>query len=238
MVSLKLVINTEKGKVLYAEAGKEFVDFLFNILALPIGTFIPLLNQEMMGCLGNIYDSIQNISPTYLEPNVKDSLLTPKVYISGGTGGLLQLPNVINSTHRKLYGCRISTSSCFSMSDDINTICSIHGRFTDCVLKYRGTPSSNNPYFSSGQTDGGYVEGVVTYMVMDDLVVEPLSSTAIISLLDKFNVKDMGTLEEKVVELGMDEVCHPFFSCLSVTFIYIFYYCLLFHFQNFCKSKF
>ena len=71
------------------------------------------------------------------------------------------------------------------------------------------------------------MEGVVTYMVMDDLVVEPLSSTAIISLLDKFNVKDMGTLEEKVVELGMDEVCHPFFSCLSMTFIYIFYYRLL-----------
>ena len=228
MVSLKLVINTEKGKVLYAEAGKEFVDFLFNILALPIGTFIPLLNQEMMGCLGNIYDSIQNISPTYLEPNVKDSLLTPKVYISGGTGGLLQLPNVIKSTHRhrELYGCY--WSNCISISDDTNTFCRIHSRFTDCVLYYRDTPSSNNPYFSSGQTDGGYVEGVVTYMVMDDLAVEPLSSTAsIISLLDKFNVKDMGTLEEKVVELGMDEVCHPFFSCLSMTFIYIFYYRLL-----------
>ena len=209
MVSLKLVISTEKNKVLYAEAGKEFVDFLFNILALPVGTFIPLLNQEMVGSLGNIYDSIQNISPTYLKPNVKDSLLTPKVYISGGTEGLLQLPNVIKSTHRKLYGCN---SDCFSMSDDTNTICRIHRRFTNSVLKYKGTPSSNNPYFSSGQTDGGYVEeSLVTYMVMDDLAVEPLSSTAsIISLLDKFNVKNMGTLEEKVVELGMDEVCHPY----------------------------
>nr|XP_023872821.1 uncharacterized protein LOC111985409 isoform X2 [Quercus suber]POE85356.1 hypothetical protein CFP56_70361 [Quercus suber] len=203
MVSLKLVISTEKSKVLYAEAGKEFVDFLFKILALPVGTFIPLLNQEMEGSLGNIYDSIQIISPTYLKPNVKDSLLTPKVYISGGTGGLLQLPNVIESTHRKLYGC---SSSCFSMSDDTETICWIHRRYTDSVLQYRGTPSSNNSYFSSGQTDGGYVEELVTYMVMDDLAVEPLSSTAsIISLLDKFNVKDMGTLEEKVVELGMDE---------------------------------
>lgn len=203
MVSLKLVISTEKSKVLYAEAGKEFVDFLFNILALPVGTFIPLLNQEMEGSLGNIYDSIKNISPTYLKPNVKESLLTPKVYISGGTGGLLQLPNVIKSTHRKLYGC---SSSCFSMSDDSETICWIHRRFTDSVLKYRGTPSSNNPYFSRGQTDGGYVEELVTYMVMDDLAVEPLSSTSsIISLLDKFNVKNMGTLEEKVVELGMDE---------------------------------
>ena len=65
---------------------------------------------------------------------------------------------------------------------------------------------------ATGQTDGGYVEeSLVTYMVMDDLAVEPLSSTAsIISRLDKFNVKNMGTLEEKVVELGMDEVCHPY----------------------------
>ena len=96
-VSLKLMINPkDSGRVLYAEAGKEFVDFLFYILALPVGTFIPLLNQEIMGSLGNIYDSIANLSTTFLRPNVKkDSLLTPTAYFPAGTGVPLQLmPNV------------------------------------------------------------------------------------------------------------------------------------------------
>nr|POE85360.1 hypothetical protein CFP56_70364 [Quercus suber] len=85
-VSLKLMIDTERRRVLYAEAGKDFVDFLFYILALPIGTFIPLLNQEMVGSLGNIYDSIANVmlevsvgigsdSEAVLEAEAMDELL-------------------------------------------------------------------------------------------------------------------------------------------------------------------
>ncbi|PPD71331.1 hypothetical protein GOBAR_DD31799 [Gossypium barbadense] len=35
-VSLKLLIDTKGKRVLYAEAGKDFVDFLFNILLLPL----------------------------------------------------------------------------------------------------------------------------------------------------------------------------------------------------------
>ena len=53
----------------------------------------------------------------------------------------------------------------------------------------------------------GYVKEVVKYMVMDDLEVKPMSTTSTFTLLNKFNVKEMGALEEKVIVLGMDEVC-------------------------------
>ncbi|XP_075669130.1 uncharacterized protein LOC142638937 [Castanea sativa] len=203
-VSLKLVIDTERRRVVYAEAGKEFVDFLFNILALPIGTFVPLLNQEMVGGLGNIYDSIVNISSDYLKPNVKDFLLTPIVYISSGTGGgLLELPNV-TSIPRKLYG----SAECCSdyLYDGKRCSCQEKGyKYNALELNHQGRPRLNDPYFYSSETRGGCVEEMVKYMVMDDLAVKPLSTVSIISLLDKFNVKDMGTLEEKMVDLGMDE---------------------------------
>ena len=217
-LSLKLVIDTESRRVLCAEAGKKFVDFLFKILALPIGTFVPLLNQEMVGGLGNIYDSIQNLSTTYFEPNVKDSLLTPKVYIAGGTGVPLQLPNVI-PTPMKLYGCNHCR---VYMSNDNNTMCSCrcNSYYTNTELSYRGSPSANNmQYFS----DGGYVEEAVIYMVMDDLAVKPLSTDSIITLLDKFDVKEIGTLEEKVVDWArMRYVIH---FLLFVHDIYILLYC-------------
>ncbi|CAL2234290.1 unnamed protein product [Prunus armeniaca] len=67
-------------KVLFAEASKDFVDFLFTLLSLPIGTVIRLLSRKhMVGCLGKLYDSLENLNDTYLQPNLnKDVLLKPK----------------------------------------------------------------------------------------------------------------------------------------------------------------
>ena len=45
---------------------------------------------------------------------------------------------------------------------------------------------------------------------MDDLEVKPMSIiSSTITLLNTFNVKEIGALDEKVVvNLGMDEVCN------------------------------
>ena len=57
------------------------------------------------------------------------------------------------------------------------------------------------------------MKGVVTYMVMDDLTVEPMSTISSIALLNRFNVRDVGALEEKTIKIGMDEVSTLFFLC-------------------------
>ena len=45
-----------------------------------------LFIQGMMGSFGNIYDSIGNLSTTYLQPNVnKETLLKYKIHISLAT---------------------------------------------------------------------------------------------------------------------------------------------------------
>lgn len=60
-VTMKLMIDTNSRRVMFAEAGKECIDFLFNILALPIGSVIRLLTTKgMVGCLGNLYESLEN----------------------------------------------------------------------------------------------------------------------------------------------------------------------------------
>ncbi len=89
--------------------------------------------------------------------------------------------------------------------------------YSPSELCYRGPIGTKNPYFPSETDEGGYVEEVVTYMVMDDLSVKPLSTVSIMTLLDKLNVKEIATLEEKVVDLGMDEVYvinHLCFLCI------------------------
>jgi hypothetical protein len=43
-------------------------------------------------------------------------------------------------------------------------------------------------------------------MVMDNLEVKPMSAISSITLLTKFNVRDLGAVEEKVVYFGVDEL--------------------------------
>ncbi|XVF83473.1 hypothetical protein PTKIN_Ptkin16aG0490000 [Pterospermum kingtungense] len=42
-------------------------------------------------------------------------------------------------------------------------------------------------------------------MIMDDLVVRPMSITSIMTLLNKFNVMDVRILKEKVIDVGKDK---------------------------------
>lgn len=49
------------------------------------------------------------------------------------------------------------------------------------------------------------MKGLIIYMVTDDLSVSPMSMVSGVGLLNKFNIKDFGVLEEKVVGLGIDE---------------------------------
>ena len=82
-ITLKLLIDSKGQRVLFAEAGKDFADFLFTLLSLLLGTIIRLLstNIGMVGSIGKLYESHENLSYTYIQPNVdKDTLLDPKPF--------------------------------------------------------------------------------------------------------------------------------------------------------------
>ncbi|KAH7841025.1 hypothetical protein Vadar_024618 [Vaccinium darrowii] len=102
-VSLKLLIDTKGNRVLFAEAGKDFVDFLFNLLHLPLGTVVRLITEQRP--MGNLYESIQNMSETYFLSNqTKDSLLKPKPTVSATEVPLLPLDGG-TSLPKKYYTC-------------------------------------------------------------------------------------------------------------------------------------
>ncbi|VVA40364.1 PREDICTED: DUF674 [Prunus dulcis] len=199
-VSMKLLVDSTRGKVLFAEASKDVVDFLFTLLSLPVGTVIRLLSKDgMVGSLGKLYESVENLDDTYLQPNLnKNMLLEPKATVAGANI-LPLLTNDVDSNAKKFYMC----SYCSNRS-----ISNVHG--TPCPDCNHGHMSNEVTYVSPAPTvarpsEGGYVKGVVTYMVMDDLEVKPMSTISSIAMLNKFNVKEVGALEEKVVNLGMEE---------------------------------
>ncbi|KAL3620102.1 hypothetical protein CASFOL_035014 [Castilleja foliolosa] len=197
-VSLKLLIDTKGKSVLFAEAGKEFVDFLIRILSLPLATVINLLKkQELVGSLTHLYESIESLSDSYLQPNqTKDTLLKP---VSSGFVPLLALNEAPPTMAMNFYKC----PNCHRyFTDDPRAVCSYCGAKMTSRMTYVPPPPGDEKLVSEGD---GFVKGVVTYMVMDDLVVTPLSTISSITLLNKCNVTEVSALEEKVVSFGVDE---------------------------------
>ncbi|GAV77072.1 DUF674 domain-containing protein, partial [Cephalotus follicularis] len=204
-ICLKLLIDSKGSRVLFAEAGKDFVDFLFNLLSLPVGTVIRLLTKEgMVGCLGNLYDSIEKLTDTYMQPNQqKDVILNPKIPNTDIRVSLL-LPTVKSSSSKKFYKCTNNSRECLlNVSDDPRVKCPRCNILMNRQASYVAPPVGD---ITSSSDEGGFVKGVVTYMVMDDLVVTPMSTISSITMLNKFNIKEVGVLEEKVINIGMYEV--------------------------------
>jgi len=54
---------------------------------------------------------------------------------------------------------------------------------------------------------GGYVKGLVTYMVTDDLSVSPMSMMSVVGLLNKIDIKDFSVLEEGINEVMTFQLC-------------------------------
>ncbi|OWM87534.1 hypothetical protein CDL15_Pgr022646 [Punica granatum] len=75
--SLKLHVDMANNTVLFAEADKDFVDFLFYVLTLPLGAVTGIIAKPaMLGCLGNLYERLENLRSDYfaLQP-VKNGLM-------------------------------------------------------------------------------------------------------------------------------------------------------------------
>ncbi|XP_060675410.1 uncharacterized protein LOC107413548 isoform X2 [Ziziphus jujuba] len=298
-INLKLLIDSRGQRVLFAEAGKDFVDFLFTLMSLPVGTVINLLSSNaMVGSLGKLYQSIENLDDTLMQPNVdKETLLNPKPPALNGANPIpLLLPNNnIRYEHEgknmnvfpqinnhNTFGFAVSPSSSTSLVGSLSSSPSLFGSSPSsafgsssslpsfgssssppcfgsslsssapsfgssssppCFRSSLSSPSlfgspSSSPFGSSslassfgslssspslfgrksssscGCGEGGFVKGVVNYMVMDDLEVSPMSTISSIAILNKFNVKEVGALQDKMVSIGMNEVWVYYFLLL------------------------
>jgi len=210
-LSLKLLVDARANKVLFAEAGKDFVDFLFYIMLLPLGTIIKLLQMKegkvQVGCLGELYRSIEALSTDYIQSSmIKDALLTPTssgAVVSPPTATALLLKDALaiqTGTTRKFYLCPCSHSHSY-VSDVQGAVCPSCNNTMTREFSYVAPKSS-----SSSSRTSGYVKRKVTYMVMDSLEIKPMSAISTLRIINKFHVKDVASLVEKHVEVGFNEV--------------------------------
>lgn len=202
MVSLKLLVDNKGERVLFAEAGKDFVDFLFTLFNLPIGPVIKLLNnnKDTVGSVKKLYQSISdlhNLHNDQMQYDPQEKVCSKRKYCSSQYHPLpvgdWWSPAPTPTTPKLFYTCDRCTNPIISPVADACNKC--HRIMNTIVTHYViPTISTTAP-----------VKGLARFMIMDDLVVVPWSNISSISLLNKFNIKDVSALEEKDVQISMGE---------------------------------
>ncbi|TVU21806.1 hypothetical protein EJB05_31469, partial [Eragrostis curvula] len=204
-LSMKLVISRKTQRVLFAEASKDVVDFLFSFLALPVATAVKLLGKDaMVGCIGDLYAGVEKLDSSYIQPGAaKEALLCPTLLspaASTTNSSLLSLSSSEQAMKLYLYRCNSSYDGCklyvANVSGTLCPYCSIPRRTEVQYVREQNT--------STGGVKG-FVQGVATYTVLDNLTVSPMSATSSITLLNTFAVRDIGDLQEKTVKFGYNE---------------------------------
>ncbi|PUZ58104.1 hypothetical protein GQ55_5G482600 [Panicum hallii var. hallii] len=200
---MKLLVDVKGGRVLYAEAGKDVVDFLFALLTLPVATVVKLLRKDAMaGCVASLYGSVELLDAGYVRSaDARAALLAP----AGGyeSGRLLQLQAAAPAAAAvEVYQCsKGGTGDCYSYVAAVRSTPCRHcrGAMNVPIELAAGAASL------SDVAGTGFVKEVVMYTVMDDLQVAPMSTISSIAALNALGITDISSLQEKSVRVGYDE---------------------------------
>uniref|UniRef100_A0A0E0KUL6 Uncharacterized protein n=1 Tax=Oryza punctata TaxID=4537 RepID=A0A0E0KUL6_ORYPU len=171
-ITVKLFVDTERRRVLFAESDKDFVDVLFGFLTLPLGTIVRLLGkQSQVGCFDELYKSVEDLSADYfLSKACKTMLLEP---YNAAANQCCQLKvNVNGANHREVYVCK--DANCSANGDC--GVTSVAGSICKCgkVMQYIGEwPQDGGSTASAGSDGGVFVKGCYKFIVTDDLHVAP-----------------------------------------------------------------
>ncbi|CAO2204590.1 unnamed protein product [Urochloa humidicola] len=207
--TIKLLIAKDAQVVVFAEAGKDAVDFLLGLLVMPPAAMFRLLGKDKqdrpMGALATLYDSVERMDPEYMQsPATRAALLNPgpahPAVVAEARGYLSLVPPPAPAPQAHFpapappspYGPRRAPglSSLKGRPLPLPPF-NVHGQ--DCC------PAAQ------AQESGGFVRGLVTYTVMDDLTLMPMSSISTIARLRRLGVEDDSALEERTVKIGYQE---------------------------------
>ncbi|TXG49700.1 hypothetical protein EZV62_025575 [Acer yangbiense] len=202
-MKLKLLVDKNSEKVVFAEADKDFIDFLIHLLSLPVATAVRLLKEKTIdvGSLSHFYESLQNLPDSYLKPNQnKYSLLNPRVPILSAAAAATEISRTLTSDGREFEFDTIKAYTCASCISHMAVVPNLICPKCECRSMNRELSYVNPPL-----KGGGFLKGLVSYFVMDNLEFIPMSTKMFVSLLNKFDVEDLSALEETEVEVGVEE---------------------------------
>lgn len=200
-VPLTVFVDKEKNKVVYAEAGKDFVDVLFSFLTLPLGTIAKVVAKDSnieavrFGSISSLYQSVSNLDEQYLWSNTcKEMLLNPRNSMQPYCQNMKL--NIDETEPLKYYLCEDKTcrrENWYSLCTFKDQICTC-GKLMNVVL-----PQKNN-------TENGFVNHSSTFVISDNLFVMPNLLRTSLSLFQKLGIKDIDAVDKQTVNTSKKEV--------------------------------
>ncbi|XP_012841439.1 PREDICTED: uncharacterized protein LOC105961730 [Erythranthe guttata] len=200
--SLKVVINKQKTKVLFAEAESDFVDILISFLTLPLGTIVKILKKHYkdeeapvkIGSLTSLYNGIANLdSDNFWTDGLHDVLLNPT---SSFGDECLQLKlDISDSQPTKYFTCNphhCRPIPCLSVYYD-TVICGC------CQIMKREVGQNMS------EAIGVFTINTMSFIISDDLRVLP-NMMGFVQTLKDLDVTDTNGTELRNVTFGFNEV--------------------------------
>ncbi|XP_029125341.1 uncharacterized protein LOC109789749 [Cajanus cajan] len=212
---LKVLVDKEKNKVVFAEAGKDFVDVLFSFLTLPLGTIARLVAKESnvhpvkVGSLSSLYESVSHLKEKYLwSETCREMLLHPRNSMEHYCQRLKL--NIDDTEPKKYYFCE----KWLTCSINPSLVSTFRNQRCRCgKLMNRVVSSSAEPNLQNG-----FVKETASFIVSDDLHIMPNVFGASVNAFKRLGVEHMETVEEQTVDISKKEVVDLLkFSLISKT---------------------
>ncbi|KAJ1389614.1 hypothetical protein SESBI_38131 [Sesbania bispinosa] len=175
-VCLKLLVDEKKNKVLFAQAGKDFVDVLLSFFTLPLGTIARLVSTESnlekvsVGSVSSLYEACPVLMRSY-----SGQLLVKKCCFSQGTRWERYCQNMklnIDDTEKTEYFI------CEEWECSRKATGGLLSTFRNQRCKCGRKPMNRQIYHRDSSANGrtgeeGFVQETPTFIISDDLSVKP-----------------------------------------------------------------
>ncbi|VVB12886.1 unnamed protein product [Arabis nemorensis] len=212
--TLRVIIDEEKNKAVLAEADRDFVDVLFSLLTLPMGTIVRLLENHRqqepvtVGCFSNLYKSVSDMSIENFETEAcKQMLLNPRS-VKEVECKRLKL-NINPNDDLKHFKCpffsRCNLCSNFSGSD-----CECGEEMNQEIELSEEDKASGS---IQNDASGVFVSGRSSFIITDDLKVSIDCTGLVLNTLNRLGCSDVSKLGEQFLDLGLKEIL-SLFECM------------------------
>ncbi|XP_057756107.1 uncharacterized protein LOC130975313 [Arachis stenosperma] len=197
-VRLKLLIHKEKNIVLFAEAGKDFVDALFSFLTLLLGAIVKFAGEESsiptvrVGRLTTLYESVAKLDKECLRNEIcKEMLLHPR--------------NMPLELYRRKLKLNVNGSETFKYFTPSRPGCSCLSAFKNEKC-YCGSPTFVEKNLTSfgGEFDNGFVKET-DFIICNDLYVMPNAIENNLVLFQNHGVQNINAVLEQTVIVSKNE---------------------------------
>ncbi|KAK7294687.1 hypothetical protein RJT34_17578 [Clitoria ternatea] len=215
---LKVLVIKEKKQVLFAEAGKDFVDILFSFLTFPLGTLSKLMAVESnlqepvrLGSISSLDESVTHLEEEHFRTqNCKEMLLNPRNSLASYCQKMKL--NIDDATEPIKYFICENWECSRKVS---GSLLSINFRNERCTC---GKLLNREIFRENVTLEDGFVKETARFIICDDLHITPNVFGASVQVFQKLGITDMQDIEERTMHISKKEVVNLLkFSLISET---------------------